>query len=204
LAAPPVGGAARHQRGAKSALAAADRRHAGVITATTSTPSRSRYATRRTAGFQRSVFAVPVGSRVSLRAAIGEHGLRRRPSRWAVICRRAGERPQGRARVAGTHRADGATAGINPGWSRPPLNVGGSWNLGPADQRLCSLHQLRDRAAVGWQGAATHEDLLVGAGGTHERSRDHSKEGSSAARCTSRSARPSNPWTLRGRSPRGG
>ena len=43
-----------------------------------------------------------------------------------------------------------------------------------------------------WQGATTHGDLLVGPGAPTKRSRDHSKEGSLAARCTSRSARPSN------------
>ena len=32
-------------------------------------------------------FAVPVGGGVSLRAAIGERGLRRRPCRWAVSWR---------------------------------------------------------------------------------------------------------------------
>ena len=44
----------------------------------------------------------------------------------------------------------------------------------------------------GWQGAATRRDLLVGPGGTYEETRADSKEGSLAARCTSRSARPSN------------
>ena len=56
----------------------------------------------------------------------------------------------------------------------------------------------------GWQGAATHGDLLVGSGGTYEEIARHSKEGSSAARCTSRCARPSKARPLLGRSPCGG
>jgi hypothetical protein len=92
-------------------------------------PSRSWYATVPQSRISANRFAVPVGRGVSLRAAIGEHGLRRRPWRRAVICRSAGQRPAGRARVAGTQRADGAAAAINPGWSRP-LNAVGGWKLG--------------------------------------------------------------------------
>ena len=109
-----------------------------------------------------------VGSGVSLRAAIGEHGLRRRPWRWAVTWRSAGERPEGRARVAGTHRPNGATAAINPDRSRSPLNAVSGWKLGLLITDFARFINSEIALLCGRQGAATHGDLLVGSGGTHE------------------------------------
>ena len=113
-------------------------------------------------------FAVPVGSGVSLRAAIGERGLRRRPCRWAVTWRYAGERPDGRARVAGTHRPSGATAAINPGRSRSPLDAVSGWKHGLLITDFARFINSEIALLCGWQGAATHGDLLVGSGGTYE------------------------------------
>jgi hypothetical protein len=122
-------------------------------------------------------FAVPAGRGVSLRgvgsglwlrAAIGERGLRRRPWRSALTWRYAGERPDGRARVAGTHRPSGATAAINPGWSRPPLDALSGWKLGLVITYFARFINSEIAVLCGWQGAATHGDLLVGSGGTHQ------------------------------------
>ena len=113
-------------------------------------------------------FAAPVGGGVSLRAAIGEPGLRRRPWRSAVICRSAGARRDGRVRVAGTHRPNGAPAAMNPGWSRSPLNSVGGWKLGLLITDFARFINSEIARLCGWQGAATHGDLLVGSGGTHE------------------------------------
>lgn len=113
-------------------------------------------------------FAVPVGSGVSLRAAIGEHGSRRRPWRWAVICRSAGQRRDGRAPTAGTHRPSGATAAIGPGWSCSPLNAVGVWKHGLQITDFARFINSEIALLRGWPGAATHGDLLVGSGGTYE------------------------------------
>jgi hypothetical protein len=115
---------------------------------------------------QRSVS--PVGSGVSLRAAIGEPGLRRRPWRGAMICRSAGQSPAERARVAGTHRPNGATAAINPGWSRSPLNAVGGWKHGLLIADFARFITSEIALTCEWQGATTPGNLPVGSGGTHE------------------------------------
>lgn len=148
--------------------------------------------------------AVPVGGGVSLRAAIGEPGLRRRPWRSAVIWRSAGERPDGRARVAGTHRPNGATAAINRGWSRSPLNgVGGSKHGLPITD-FARFVNSEIAPLGGWQGAATHGDLLVGSGGTYKeiaRLLEGGVVGPRAAPPAARGPRTARP--ILGRSPRG-
>ncbi|MGA8717180.1 MAG: hypothetical protein WB557_04155, partial [Solirubrobacteraceae bacterium] len=108
------------------------------------------------------------GSGVSLRVAIGEHGWPRRPWRWTVICRSAGQRPDGRARVAGTRRPNGATAAINPGWSRSALNAVGGWKHGLLITDFARFVNSEIALLCEWQGATTHGDLLVGSGGTYE------------------------------------
>ena len=108
------------------------------------------------------------GSGVSLRAAIGEHGWRPRPWGWTVICRSAGQRPEGRARVAGTRRPNGATAAINPGWSRSALNAVGGWKHGLLITDFARFVNSEIALLCEWQGATTHGDLLVGSGGTYE------------------------------------
>jgi hypothetical protein len=108
------------------------------------------------------------GGGVSLRAAIGEHRLRRRPWRWAVICRSAGQRPDGRAPTAGTHRPGGAMAAMGPGWSCSPLNPVGGWKHGLQITDFARFINSAIALLRGWQGAATHGDLLVGSGGTYE------------------------------------
>jgi hypothetical protein len=108
------------------------------------------------------------GGGVSLRAAIGEHRLRRRPWRWAVICRSAGQRPDGRAPTAGTHRPGGAMAAMGPGWSCSPLNPVGGWKHGLQITDFARFINSAIALLRGWQGAATHGDLLVGSGGTHQ------------------------------------
>ena len=126
-------------------------------------------ATRRNAGFQRSVLQFPWAVASRSGAAIGEHGLRRRPWRWGVTWRAAVERPEGRARVAGTHRPNGATAAINPGWSRSPLNAFIGWKLGLLITDFARFINSEIALLCGRQGAATHGDLLVGSGGgAHE------------------------------------
>jgi hypothetical protein len=104
----------------------------------------------------------------SLRAAIGEHGLRRRPWRWAVICRSAGQRRYGRAREAGTHGPNCATAAIDPGWSRSTLDAVSGWKLGIQITDFARFINSEVALLCGWQGAATRRDLLVGPGGTYE------------------------------------
>ena len=139
------------------------------------------------------VFAVPVGSGVSLGAAIGEHGLRWRRWRCAVTWRPTGERPEAPARVAGTHRPSGVTAAINPGRSRSPLSAVSGWKLGLLITDFARFVNSEIALLCGRQGAATHGDLLVGSAGTHEKIARDSKEGSLAARCIFMpSARPSN------------
>jgi hypothetical protein len=85
-----------------------------------------------------------------------------------VICRSAGQRPDGRARVAGTHRPNCATAAINPGWSRSPLNAVGGWEHGLLITDFARFIDSEIALLCEWQGAATHGDLLVGSGGTYE------------------------------------
>ena len=109
----------------------------------------------------------PLGGGVSLPVAIGEHDARRRRWRWAVTSRSAGERPEGRARVVGTHRANGATAAINPGRSRSPLNAVSGWKLGLVTDFARFINS-EIALLCGGQGAATRVDLLVGSGGTLE------------------------------------
>ena len=126
------------------------------------------YATRRNAGFQRSVLQYPVGSGVSLGVATGAQAARRRRWRWAVTWPSAIERPDGRARVAGTHGPSGATAAINPGWSRSLLDAVGGWKLGLLITDFARFINSEIALLCEWQGAATHGDLLVGSGGTYE------------------------------------
>jgi len=117
--------------------------------------------------------AVPVGRWRLAPSAIGDHGLRRRPRRWAVAgggavtWRSAGERSDGWARVVGTHRGNGATAAINPGQSGSPLNAVSGWKLGLVTDFARFINS-EIALLCGRQGAATREDLLVGSGGTYE------------------------------------
>lgn len=127
-------------------------------------PLRELNATRRQAEFQRSVCTWCAG--VSRRAAIGEQAVRRRPWRRFVSRRSAGERPEGRARVAGTHRPNGATAAINP--DRSPLNAVSSWRLGLLITDSARFINSEIASFCGRPGAATHGGLLVGSEGTHE------------------------------------
>jgi hypothetical protein len=92
--------------------------------------------------------AASVGRSRLAPAAIGEHGLRR-------------------ARVVGTHRANGATAAINPGRSRSPLDAVSGWKLGLVTD-FARLINSEFALLCRRQGAATHADLLVGSGGTLE------------------------------------
>ena len=113
-------------------------------------------------------FCSPRGRRRFARGGAGEHSLRRRRWRWAVTWPSAVERPEGRARVPGTHRPSGATAAINPGWSRSPLNAVGGWKLGLLITDFARFSNSEIALLCEWQGAATHGDLLVGSGGTYE------------------------------------
>src|SRR6185369_7539885 len=99
--------------------------------------------------------AFAVGRGVWLRAAIVEHGLRRRPWRSAVTWRSAHVRPDGRARVAGTHHPNGATAAINPGWLRSPLNAVGGWKRGPPITDFARFINSEIALLCGRQGAVT-------------------------------------------------
>jgi hypothetical protein len=112
--------------------------------------------------------AFAAGGGFWLRAAIAEHGSRRRPWPSAVTWRSAHARPDGRARVAGTDRPNGATAAIIPGWSRSPLNAVGGWKRGLPITDFARFINSEIALLCGRQGAATHGDLLVGPGGTHE------------------------------------
>jgi hypothetical protein len=109
---------------------------------------------------------VPVGRRCLAPSAIGDHGLRRRPWRWAVTWRSAAERSEGRARVAGTHRANRATAAINPGRWRS-LNAVSGWKLRLATDFARFINS-EIALLCGGQGAANRVALLVGPGGTVE------------------------------------
>ena len=120
----------------------------------------SRISTKPVAG--------PVGSGVSLQAAIGEPGVPPRPRRWAVICRSAGQRPVGRPRVAETHLLNDATATINPGRSRSPLNAVSGRKHGLLITDFARFINSEIALLCEWQGAATHGALLVGSGGTGE------------------------------------
>ena len=102
------------------------------------------------------------------RGGTGAQAVRRRRWRWAVTWPSAVERPEGRARVAGTHRPNGATAAINPGWSRSPLNAVGGSKLGLLITDFARFINSEIAVLCEWQGAATHGDLLVGSGGTYE------------------------------------
>ena len=108
----------------------------------------------------------PVASRFG-RRSVSTAGDRR-PRRCAVTWRSAGERPEGRAGVAGTHGPDGAPAAINSGSSRSPLNAVSGWK--PGRLIIDSARFINSEIALlcGWQGAATPGDPLVGSGGTHE------------------------------------
>jgi hypothetical protein len=143
------------------------RRHAGVVTETTSTPAGALCHAPQSRISMRP-FAVPVGSGVSLRAAIGGHRLRRRP--WQV----------GR---------DLAVRRCAPGWTRSrrrdappqwrcsrdqsrlvalPVERCRRLEARPADHRLARFINSEIALLCGWQGAATRGDLLVGSGGTHQ------------------------------------
>jgi hypothetical protein len=167
LAAPPRGRGGHASARRKSALAAADGGMWGWLQQQRPTHRRSLMPRAANPDFSEAS-AVPVGSGVSLRAAIGEHGLRRRPCRWAVTWRYAGARPDGRARVAGTHRPSGATASINPGRSRSPLNAVSGWKHGLVITHFARFINSKIALRCEWQGATTHGDPLVGSGGTHE------------------------------------
>jgi hypothetical protein len=88
--------------------------------------------------------------------------------RWSVTWRSAGERSEGRARVAGTHCPNGAGAAINPGWSRSSLNAVGGWKHGLLITDFAGVVNSEIALLCEWEGAATHGDLLVGSGGTYE------------------------------------
>ena len=118
--------------------------------------------------FSAKPLAVPVGGGVSLRAASGEPGLRRGPWRSAVTWRSAGQRPDGRAPIAGAHRSNRATAAVDRGWSRSPLDAAGGWKHGLPITDFARFVNSEIAPLGGWQGAATPGDLLVGSGGTHE------------------------------------
>jgi hypothetical protein len=122
-------------------------------------------AARRKAAFQGSISSTRLGT---LRAAIGEPGLGRQRWRWAVTWPSAGERPDGSGRIAATHRRNGATAAINAGRSRSPLNAVSGWKLGLQITNFARFINSEIALLCGRQGAATHGDLLVGPGGTHE------------------------------------
>jgi hypothetical protein len=114
-------------------------------------------------------FALPVGSGVRLRAAIGEHGCDgNHGGGGSLTWRSAGEHPEGQARVAGTHRPTGATTAINPGWSRSPLNAVSGWKLGLRITDFARFINSEIALLCGRQGAATHGDVLVGSGGTQK------------------------------------
>jgi hypothetical protein len=140
---------------------------AGVVAAATSDPLQELYATRRKAGFPRSVLRYPWAV-VWLRGATGEHGLRRRAWRWVVTWRSAGERSEGRGRVPRKHRPSGATAAVNSGRSRSPLNALSGWKLGLLITDFARFINSEIALSFERRGAATHEDLPVGSGGTHE------------------------------------
>jgi hypothetical protein len=70
--------------------------------------------------------------------------------------------------VAGTHRPNGATAAINPGGSRSPLNAVGGWKLGLLITDFARFINSEIARLCAWPGAATEGALLVGSGGTHE------------------------------------
>ena len=98
--------------------------------------------------FSQALVVVPVGSGVWVRAAIGERGLRRRPWRWAVTWRYAGAAPR---------RTGSRSREAPPSWryGRDQSRLAAlatercqRLEARPGDHTLCSLHQLRDRAAV--------------------------------------------------------
>jgi hypothetical protein len=113
-------------------------------------------------------FAVHRANVVSLRAAIAKHGLQRRPWRWVVTWRSAGERREGRGRVAETYGPNGVTAAINPGRPRSPLNAVSGWKPGLLITDFARFINFEIALTCGRQGAATQGDLLGGSGGTHE------------------------------------
>ncbi len=143
-------------------------RHAGVVAETTSTSCRSSMPRAANPDFNQALVVVPVGSGVWLRAAVGERGSRRRRWRSAVTWGSAGQPPEGRARVAGTHRIPGATAAINPDWPRSPLDAVSGWKHGLAMTHFARFINSEIAPLCEWQGATTHGDLLVGSGGTYE------------------------------------
>ncbi|MGA8339508.1 MAG: hypothetical protein WB761_32520, partial [Solirubrobacteraceae bacterium] len=59
-------------------------------------------------------------------------------------------------------RPTGATAAINPGWSRSPLNAVGGWKLGLLITDFARFINSEIALLCEWRGAATHGDLLVG------------------------------------------
>ena len=145
----------------KSALAAADGGTWGWLQQQRRPTARA--MPRLRAEFQPSVCSTHVGSP---RAAIGEQAVRRRTWRRFVSRRSAGERAERRARVAGTHRPNGATAAIDPDRSR--LNAVSSWSPGLLITDSARIINSEIALFCGRQGAATRGGLLVASGGTHE------------------------------------
>jgi len=139
-----------------------------VVAAATSDPLQELHATRRNAAFQGSICSTRLGSGVPLRAAIGEHRLGRQRWRCAVTWPSAGDRPDGTGRIAATQCRSGTTAAMNAGRSRSPLNAVSGSKLGLQITDFARFINSEIALLCGRQGAATHGDLLVGSGGTHE------------------------------------
>src|ERR1700733_3183216 len=108
------------------------------------------YATRRQAGFQRSVLRHLRGhwrlapGRSATRAVRPDYAS---PSFWART---------------------GGPAAIDPGWSRSPPEAVSGWKLCLVITYFPRYINSEIAVLCGWRGAATHADLLVGPGGTHE------------------------------------
>jgi hypothetical protein len=79
-----------------------------------------------------------------------------------------GERPEGRARGAGTHRPSSAMAAIDPGRSRLPLVAVSGWKLGLLITDFARFINSEIAPLWGRQRVATHGDLFVGSGGSDE------------------------------------
>jgi hypothetical protein len=135
----------------KSALAAADGGMRGWLQQQRPTHCRSSMP-RAVKPDLSEGFRVHRASVVSLRAVIREHGLRRRPWRWVVTWRSAGERREGRGRVAETHGPNGATPSINPGRPRSRLNAVSGWKPRLLITDFARFINSETALTYGWQG----------------------------------------------------
>jgi hypothetical protein len=128
LAAPSADGAARHQRTAKKRARGGRWRHVGVVAAATSVPLQHFECRPHRARTSAKRFAAPVrtGVRRRRRSAIGRNRDR---GEYLMTWPAAGERPERSARVAETHRRDGATTTIQPYRSRSRPEVTSGWPL---------------------------------------------------------------------------